>query len=367
MLKNKRSSIITLLIAVAALIILSFMATLIKGNILKKEQIAIQIDTVSYGQDGKADGQPLDEAPIKITGEYVYFQDRIVKRFYFDDHEMDEYSQVVYEILADIPKNIEKTFMLVPSRIVYEDSLDIDDKSNFIKTFEEINGHLGRVSQVLNVYEVLKEHTSEYIYFRTDETWTATGAYYAAKEYLAVNGVDIYPLDSYKENRFIGYVGTMWAVEGGEYIFDSPDYVSYYTREGMNNNQTITANENGDYIEYDSPALAVSRMGTDIFLGGIFSHSIIAGDEENSKSLMIIGDKNAKLFAIWMIPYYEKICVLDPAYFDGEHEDLEYLVSSNDITELIVMTSMNTLDNQVRMDRIVNLMGFSEQNKTEEE
>ena len=368
--KSNWKNRISIIIPVAVLIVFSLAAAALYRKIMDDEQPAAEISTVIYGQDGKKDGMQLDSEPIRISEEYVYFQDRIVKRFYFEDEEIDEYTAVVGNIFSYFPDAIEKTFMLVPSRIVFEDIEGIDDKENFLKTYEEINVHLGGKANVLDMYDVLFGHTDEYVYFRTDEVWTALGAYYAAQNYLERNGIEIYPIENYKENKFVDYVGTMWAADGAEYIFNSPDYVSYYTLNGMKNEQTIMAYQNNVYSEFESPVIAVSRMGTDIFMGAVFSHSVIEGDGGNSKSLMIIGDKNAKLFAPWLIPYYEKICVIDPAYFAGGHDEFDYLIENNGITEVLLLTSMNTLDNDVRMDRIghlTELPALPELDETEDE
>ena len=47
------------------------------------------------------------------------------------------------------------------------------------------------------IFDTLKSHRNEYIYFRTDHHWTALGAYYAYCELMKAKGVSPSPLDSF--------------------------------------------------------------------------------------------------------------------------------------------------------------------------
>ena len=175
---------------------------------------------------------------------------------------------------------------------------------------------LYEVITIIDVYSALQSHTDEYTYFRTDETWTAVGSYYAAEAFLESKSIKIYPIDDYFEDKFINYLGAYRSVEGAESISDYPDTIFFYLMKNSVNDQNITSYHEGAYYEFQSPTLALSRRATDIFVGPYYSHSIIEGDLDNGSSIMILGDKYSKIFTPWLIPYYDKICLVDPAYYN---------------------------------------------------
>ena len=43
--------------------------------------------------------------------------------------------------------------------------------------------------KTVSIYDTLKARRNEYIYFRTDHHWTATGAYYAYEQFCKAKGI----------------------------------------------------------------------------------------------------------------------------------------------------------------------------------
>ena len=59
-------------------------------------------------------------------------------------------------------------------------------------TFRYVNGHLDASINQVAVLDALKNHNSEYLYFKTDHHWTADGAYYAYKELMKAKRHDAF-------------------------------------------------------------------------------------------------------------------------------------------------------------------------------
>jgi len=291
-----------------------------------------------YGADGKPDGGELDTVPTVITKDHVYFEDRVLERFYYDANDIRKCSEILNGAMSSLPEDVNKYLMIVPMRISFEDekhqlySDDIDSAIN------ELYERMPPDVITLDAAGALYEHRGEYLFFRTSNKWTALGAYYAAQEFCNNTGIEMKRIEEYRENRYENYKGTLQALPYSQSLDNYKDYISYYILEGTKNEQTITDRRSRDeYITYNAPTIALSRLGYDIFVGSYFSHTILRGDAKNGKTLMILGDDYIKPFAPWLTPYYENVCLVSPRYFDGGPEEFWKLFSEYQITEFLVV------------------------------
>ena len=125
------------------------------------------------------------------------------------------------------------------------------------------------VSVPLN--KAMMAHRGEYIYFRTDHHWTATGAYYAYAEFCKAAGKTPTPLESYETEEFPGFLGTFYRdTNESSHLGDNPDTVVAYHPLSADATLDYT-DKNGQVIRwpiiYDqSSAPASYKYGT--FVGG---------------------------------------------------------------------------------------------------
>lgn len=349
---KKAWQIVISIIMLFAVLAISLIATMVLNNQQKNTEHQETTEIINYGVDGKQNGGVLTSEPILTTEDHIIFEDRVLERFAYDNDGIQECTDILSNAMNSIPEGVNKFLMFVPTRISLEDNYHqyTDDINEAI---DEIYTNMPSDVSSFDIMTSLKSHSNEYLFFRTDHTWTALGAYYAAKEFCQGIGIDIKSLEEYRERRFENYVGTMRTLPNTKSLADNPDYVSYYIKRDAANEQTITArcNEN-EYITYDSPTVALSRGGYDIFVGSYFSHSILHGDAGNGKTLMIVGDEYSKAFAPWLTPYFESICLVDPSYFNGESKEFWQLFSGYNITDFLILEYGKNLGKSVINSRI---------------
>lgn len=351
---NKFSSWAIWLIAV---ILVSIAATyaygkIREGEIIKAELLGHKEPTV-YGADGKKNGEPLAIEPTQISHEYIFFEDRVVKRFFYSSEDI-AYSVTALNTTFDwVPDGVNKYLIIAPSRIAYEEQTTTNDNEHLAKAIGEISGGIANDVNQVYILETLRQKTNEYIYFRTDDGWTALGAYYAAKEFLSSVDTDSIAIEEYREYISGGHFGVYVLLEDAD-IWGYSDSVYYYMLEDASNSQMLTAITDQGLNEYRCPTISLSRGGDDRFIGGYFSHSIVDGDG-TGKSIMIIGDKYSKIFAPWLIPYYEKILLINPAYYKGDKYILEEMIKEYNVEDFLVIQSVRMFGETVesiRMTRI---------------
>ena len=347
--KNNWQFILTIFLLFAMLGTSFFSQTLLH-KMRKSEQLQEQWNEAKkksvYGVDGKLNGAQLAIEPIQVTKEHVFFEDRVLERFIYDENSILQGTEILNAAFASLPENINKYLMLVPIRISIEKA--IDDKGdeqgiyelysdNVFEAIGEIYAQMPPDVQTLDAVGALLAHREEYLYFRTDHIWTALGAYYAAKVFGEQAGIEMISIEKYRENRFEDYLGTMRKLPGAESLSHYPDYVSYYILDGTSNQQTINYRRGNEVVTYQAPTVALSRRGTDIFVGSYFSHSVLQGDAANGKTLMILGDKYSKAFAPWLTPYYEQVLLINLSSFHGGAKEFWSFFYKHKITDLLII------------------------------
>jgi hypothetical protein len=351
--KKNWLAVILMLFAVVSI---SILATVIVDKTEKQKQhrnATTLKEKTFYGQDGKPDGSFLETMPKQVTDDYVFYEDRVVERFHYDENNVRTGVEVLASTIAALPEGITKYLMIIPTRIILEGDayqLYADDMG---KAIEEVYAEMPADVVTVDVTGALHDHQEEYLFFRTDDVWTAIGAYYAAQEFATKAGINLIGIKEYREHRLSSYLGTMRILPGAESLKEYPDYISYYFLKGATNEQTITARRTeGEYLTYKSPVVAVSRRGYDTFVGAYFSHSILHGDGKNGKTLMILGDQYSKAFAPWLTPYYENVCLVSPEYFDGGSQEFQQLLSQISVTELLVLVNAQNIGDNFFNSRI---------------
>lgn len=85
--------------------------------------------------------------------------------------------------------------------------------------------HLDASINQVAVLDALKNHNSEYLYFKTDHHWTADGAYYAYKELMKAKGMTPSPLTDFTKSEYPGFVGSFYQYSNqSETLKNNPGY-----------------------------------------------------------------------------------------------------------------------------------------------
>lgn len=325
------------LIFLGILFVICFYASKAVMKIENNNKVKILEETrEKYGKQGLPMGLELEKEPIFIDDEYIYFSDRILKRFQYNKDANAYTADVIKDLMNQIPGQASKYVMLLPSRIAYEPDV-VDDTENCLEAIKDIYEQMPDHVVALDADSVLQNHLDEYIYLRTDVDLTSLGAYYLSRLFCEQKGYDAVDIESYFEYRLEGYSGVFNLLEDAKMNEDFYDYITYYLNKEHKNWQTVTVRRKGGYFEtFESPAVALSRKGMNIFVAGEYSHSILEGDQENGETLLLIGDGSAKMLAVWLTPYYENIYLISTKRYQGGPEDFLKIFEDYHITDVLI-------------------------------
>ena len=171
--------------------------------------------------------------------------------------------------------------------------------------------------KVVPIFKTLREHKKEYLYFRTDHHWTATGAYYAYLKFAEVKGMAPASLDQFDVVEFNGFLGSFYGESGqSSALSANPDTVVAYVPKSTNSmqftdrsGQTLAWN-----IVYDvSGWNASSKYNT--FIGGDNPISVIQNPNINDNSaVVVVKESYGNAFVPFLVENYQTVVVVDYRY-----------------------------------------------------
>lgn len=196
--------------------------------------------------------------------------------------------------------------------------------------------------------KAMMAHRGEYIYFRTDHHWTATGAYYAYAEFCKLSGKTANPLEGYETVEFPGFLGTFYrdSNENGQ-MGANPDTVVAYRPLSADATLDYT-DKNGQVIRwpiiYDqSNAPASYKYGT--FVGGDQPYTIIQNPAlTDGSSCVVVKESFGNAFIPFLVDHYETVHVIDYRYWDGS---ISEFVKTNGVDEVLFVNNLSATRSSV--------------------
>lgn len=187
----------------------------------------------------------------------------------------------------------------------------------------------------LNVTESLKAHSQEQIYYRTDHHWTTLGAYYAFLDLARDLGITpVTEYDVYTVSNT--FDGTLASKSGSHPEYDTVqiyapktdvDYIVHYPHTG------------------ETTATLYSRAALDgkdhyaVFFGGNYPQVDITTTANTGRTLLLFKDSYANCMVQLLIPYFDKIIMIDSRYYS---DNAETLVQSQGVTDVLFLYNINT-------------------------
>lgn len=339
-----------LLIGLATLILFIFLQELTAENNDSDPTKRVKImEKDLYNGYGLPMEQDLSTEIIYEKDGIVAYSDRIFRLFSYKEDNVKQTARLMLELRKRLPKTITLSVMPIPPRSTIVENYGEQEQlySNYLNM---LGNELTEEVYFIDVSSTLHEHREEYIYFRTEESWTALGAYYAAVEVAKVLGIEPISLESYDEHMYKKFIGsilqnTMLLLKEGtdehDKVTSIPNDMLYYYLLPNGNNQTeVWKNVDGQFISSKSPTITKSRPGTSAFVGGNqFDWAVVEGDKKSDEkaddSLLLISDYNGKILAPYFANYYERVVVVNISEYKDFVTNLDSIIQKYQVTDVV--------------------------------
>lgn len=271
----------------------------------------------SRGIQKKAEGRIVDLA----NGSRLVLNDGKIMEVYRKNPEtMAKYIDTLNAYSDAFSDKADIYLMLAPTQIEFDKSKYKELADSEKETIDTVYSYVRNIKTV-NVYDKLKAHADEYIYFRTDHHWTQRGAYYGYQSIMETKGEKWVSLDKFrlvKKQGFLGYLYNQANVP--EYSTYADDIECFEVK----NNYAVNVKDkdlNGNPTSY---TVNIYTYPTDdaapsygIFMGGDHSFAEINTENKNGEVALIIKDSYANTVIPLLTSNYEKILVIDPRSYEG--------------------------------------------------
>lgn len=229
-----------------------------------------------------------------------------------------KYAEYVNKYKQELGQYVNVYSMNIPTAFAYycPDKFK-NDYGSTIDNINNIRNYLDGVADV-DVYSVLKKHTDEYIYSRTDHHWQPLGAYYAAQEFAKVSQVPFAELSTYEKVVENDFVGTLYAYSNYEPgLAANPDTFTYY--KPSNNDKLKVKYYDVNFKNPVNSQLffkAAQKINLySSFLGKDEQIAEIKTDCDNGRVLVIFKDSFGNALVPFLTQSYSAIYVVDLRYF----------------------------------------------------
>lgn len=287
-----------------------------------------------------------DTAPIYEDENYVCYYDRILRIQGCDIQNAGNISDIIAG-LCELCPSIEKAYIIpIPHRIVVEAGYE-EVKASYEQYMTALSEGLPEKAYLVDTMKALQEHSEEYIFFRTEDAWTARGAYYGMQELCKMMQRDCIPLNEYEEYVYNSFLGSLVLKEElSDYIQPDIQYDSLYyylLPDAVDDIEVIDTDASGERVCYKKSLITNSGTNLGAFIDGGYTRAIVEGESYDKESpdekILLICDGRGKLLAPYLKDYYDGVYVVNIREDYEFIDDIQKILDEYNISELVIAQS----------------------------
>lgn len=265
------------------------------------------------------DSKAMDEAFQKQLQDNLYVKDGAAySLYYFVQDSATEYIDALNNAAAKLSGVANVYDILIPNNsgvLLSDDDLAKLGGSDQKQAIEYYYSLMQGVKTV-DIFDTLKSHNDEYIYFRTDHHWTADGAFYAYEEFCKAKGITEIPREKRKKDTFEGFLGSFYSNLQNQDMKKNPDTI--YAYEPIGTNDMTYWNDDGseqkwnvimDVNGWDKGTLYSTFVGGDTPMAVIENPKVTDGS-----TCVVMKESYGNAFIPFLVDHYSTIYILDYRY-----------------------------------------------------
>lgn len=287
------------------------------------------------------DSEPAD------MGSFFLADGRGYEYYQFDEEATNSYILAVNDAAKSLSDSTNFYSIIVPTAMdvllkesyLVENNVDSSDQRKAIDDYiyPSITAMNSSIKTV-PTFTPLRQHCDEYIYFRSDRTWTQLGAYYVYRSFCSTKDMDPVALDNFSKHEYEDFSGGFYRESGSESLYS--DTVEAYFPSG-NTSMDFTDSEGSEYEgwsvitdgdDYDRSLLYL------IFTAGDQPYKVLENsDIEDDSACVVVQDSFGNYFTPFLTQHYHRVYVVDYRYY---YDSIPSLVSETGASDVILLNNV---------------------------
>ena len=189
-------------------------------------------------------------------------------------------------------------------------------------------------AHMIHLYDALKAHKDEQLFYRTDHHWTTKGAGYAYEEIARNMGLEAMDIGRYEKHEAGDFRGTHYAKYKGAFV--TPDSIEYYD---VPIDALELEKQTVDSLFDESKLSGYDKYAA--FMYGNDGKYTVRAEKGAGRSLVILKDSYANCLIPYLVMNYDTITVMDLRYFGGSVKEVLDAEPDADVLLLYNWTFMN--------------------------
>lgn len=198
--------------------------------------------------------------------------------------------------------------------------------------------------KTLDLLSALREHSQEYLYYRTDHHWTTLGAYYGYEAFCESAGINSMDLDYISSTIVNDFYGTYYSK--AKLRTAKSDEITWF--DVPVGSVTIDGGQADGLYSKDQWA---KRDKYAAFLHGNNGMTVITPPDgkTNGKKLLMIKDSYGNSFAPFLAGNYDQVTIVDLRHYLSK---LSVLLEKNQFDEVLILYSFQNFADDNYMARL---------------
>lgn len=252
----------------------------------------------------------------------------------FSEEDTNSYIRLVCDAEEALPDSATLYSMVVPTALdvlleesyITEHEIDSSDQRKAVEDYIypsiwNLNGEVKTVS----LFDPLRSRCDEYIYYRSDPSWTQLGAYYAYVEFCAAAGLEAVPLEDFELKSYEGYLGSYYHSSGDSTMGSYPDTVEAYFSSADTELSYTTQDgntESGTAVIQDGEGYNPDWLNL-IFIAGDQPYAEITNNDlDDGSACIVVKESLGNVFVPFLASHYQYVYVIDYRTYSGSVPDL---------------------------------------------
>lgn len=310
-----------------------------------------ELPTLPQDDPEQKEEEPPRDGNVNADGEMIsgiFVSDNVgYGLYYFVQKNADWYAAILNEMDKRLAGKAQLYSLIAPINggVLLSDArqqeLHVSDQRESIRY---IYSRMAEDIKTVEVFDTLRAHVDEYIYFHTDHHWTALGAYYAYTQYAAAAGLTPHTLEQFEKVEYPNFLGTYYSVSGITSLGANPDTVIAYKPMGTNKmKMTMADGVTYDWFVVNDVTSYGSSMKYGTFAGGDQPYNVVENPEiTDGSACLVIKDSYGNALIPYLVDHYQYLYWVDFRHYKGSIYDL---VEEKNIKDVLVLQQIyNTGD-----------------------